>query len=154
MLLYIILYYIILYIVLLLYTHADLAQIYSVGLQEIFVSRLCSQGENYFFLPCRQASFCCDFRCDFLLLVDVNEWRNYECWDEGYKYSQHSLLIYSFTSIRRRKSQRVNMPLYGRLRDLSLFMTAGVDTQPFTHSKFCLPNARVPFSLRCHPRHK
>jgi hypothetical protein len=32
------------------YAHADLAQKYSVGLQEIFVSRLCSQEENYFFL--------------------------------------------------------------------------------------------------------
>jgi hypothetical protein len=31
--------------------HADLTQKYSVGLQEIFVSRLCSQEENYFFLP-------------------------------------------------------------------------------------------------------
>jgi hypothetical protein len=30
--------------------HADLAQKYSVGLQEIFVSRLCSQEENSFFL--------------------------------------------------------------------------------------------------------
>jgi hypothetical protein len=34
------------------YAHADLAQKYSVGLQEIFVSRLYSQEENYFFLPC------------------------------------------------------------------------------------------------------
>jgi hypothetical protein len=34
------------------YAHADLAQKYSVGLQEIFVSRLCSQEENYFFLLC------------------------------------------------------------------------------------------------------
>jgi hypothetical protein len=34
------------------YAHADLAQKYSVGLQEIFVSRLCSQEENAFFLPC------------------------------------------------------------------------------------------------------
>jgi hypothetical protein len=33
------------------YAHADLAQKYSVGLQEIFVSRLCSQEENDFFLP-------------------------------------------------------------------------------------------------------
>jgi hypothetical protein len=33
------------------YAHLDLAQKYSVGLQEIFVSRLCSQEENYFFLP-------------------------------------------------------------------------------------------------------
>jgi hypothetical protein len=33
------------------YAHADLAQKCSVGLQEIFVSRLCSQEENYFFLP-------------------------------------------------------------------------------------------------------
>jgi hypothetical protein len=32
------------------YAHADLAQKYSVGLQEIFVSRLCSQEENSFFL--------------------------------------------------------------------------------------------------------
>ena len=31
-----------------MYIHADLAQKYSVGLQEIFVSRLCSQEENYF----------------------------------------------------------------------------------------------------------
>jgi hypothetical protein len=31
------------------YAHADLAQKYSVGLQEMFVSRLCSQEENYFF---------------------------------------------------------------------------------------------------------
>jgi hypothetical protein len=33
------------------YAHADLAQKYSVGLQEIFVSRLCSQEENYFSCP-------------------------------------------------------------------------------------------------------
>jgi hypothetical protein len=33
------------------YAHADLAQKYSVGLQEIVVSRLCSQEENDFFLP-------------------------------------------------------------------------------------------------------
>jgi hypothetical protein len=33
------------------YAHADFAQKYSVGLQEIFVSRFCSQEENYFFLP-------------------------------------------------------------------------------------------------------
>jgi hypothetical protein len=36
-----------------IYEHADLAQKYSVGLQEIFVSRLCSHEENSFFLPCR-----------------------------------------------------------------------------------------------------
>jgi hypothetical protein len=33
------------------YAHADLAHKYSIGLQEIFVSRLCSQEENSFFLP-------------------------------------------------------------------------------------------------------
>jgi hypothetical protein len=33
------------------YAHADLAQKHSVCLQEIFVSRLCSQEENSFFLP-------------------------------------------------------------------------------------------------------
>jgi uncharacterized membrane protein YqhA len=33
------------------YAHADLAQKYSVGLQEIFVSRLCSQEESSFFRP-------------------------------------------------------------------------------------------------------
>jgi hypothetical protein len=33
------------------YAHADLAQKYSVGLQEMFLSRLCSQEENSFFLP-------------------------------------------------------------------------------------------------------
>jgi hypothetical protein len=33
------------------YAHADLAQKYSVGLQEIFVSMLCSQEEISFFLP-------------------------------------------------------------------------------------------------------
>jgi hypothetical protein len=32
------------------YAHVDLAQKYSVGLQEIFVCRLCSQEENCFFL--------------------------------------------------------------------------------------------------------
>ena len=37
------------------YVHADLAQKYSVGLQEIFVSRLCSQEENSFFLPWQSA---------------------------------------------------------------------------------------------------
>jgi hypothetical protein len=31
--------------------YADLAQKYSVGLQEIFVSRLCSQEENFFSCP-------------------------------------------------------------------------------------------------------
>ena len=36
------------------YAHADLAQKYSVALQEICVSSLCSQEENYFFLPCHQ----------------------------------------------------------------------------------------------------
>jgi hypothetical protein len=39
-------------ITLYVYAHADLAQKYSVGLQEISVSRLCSQEENSFFLPC------------------------------------------------------------------------------------------------------
>jgi hypothetical protein len=34
------------------YAHADLAQKYSVGLQEMFVSMLCSLEENYFFLLC------------------------------------------------------------------------------------------------------
>jgi hypothetical protein len=38
------------------YAHADLAQKYSVGLQEIFVSRLCSQEQNSFFLPCLENS--------------------------------------------------------------------------------------------------
>jgi hypothetical protein len=33
------------------YAHADLAQKYSVALQEIFVSRLCSKEENSFSLP-------------------------------------------------------------------------------------------------------
>jgi hypothetical protein len=33
------------------YAHADLAQKYSIGLQEIFVSRLCSQEENSFLIP-------------------------------------------------------------------------------------------------------
>jgi hypothetical protein len=28
-------------------------------------------------------NFYCDFRCDFLLLMDVNEWISYECSDEG-----------------------------------------------------------------------
>ena len=37
--------------ILYVYAHANLAQKYSVGLQEIFVSRECSQEENYFFLP-------------------------------------------------------------------------------------------------------
>jgi hypothetical protein len=32
------------------YAHTDLAQKYSVGLQEIFVSRFCSQEENSFFV--------------------------------------------------------------------------------------------------------
>jgi hypothetical protein len=31
------------------YAHADLAQKFSVGLQEIFVSRLCSQEKKFFF---------------------------------------------------------------------------------------------------------
>jgi hypothetical protein len=35
-----------------IYEHANLAQKYSVGLQEIFVSRFCSHEENSFFLPC------------------------------------------------------------------------------------------------------
>jgi hypothetical protein len=34
------------------YAHADLAQKYSVGLQEMFVSMLCSLEENSFFLLC------------------------------------------------------------------------------------------------------
>jgi hypothetical protein len=33
------------------YAHADLAQKYSVGLQEIFVSRLCSHAERKLFFP-------------------------------------------------------------------------------------------------------
>jgi hypothetical protein len=33
------------------YAHVDLAQKYSVGLKEIFVSKLCFQEENSFFLP-------------------------------------------------------------------------------------------------------
>ena len=45
------------------YARADLAQKYSVGLQEIFVSRLCSQEEIYFFLPCEYDA------CDVTLSV-------------------------------------------------------------------------------------
>ena len=28
-------------------------------------------------------NFCGDFRCNFLLLIDVNEWISYECSDKG-----------------------------------------------------------------------
>jgi hypothetical protein len=42
------------------YAHADLAQEYSVGLQEIFVSRLCSQEENSFFALLQKP-----FKCQF-----------------------------------------------------------------------------------------
>ena len=30
-----------------------------------------------------KAHFYCDFKRDFLLLMDVNEWISYECSDEG-----------------------------------------------------------------------
>jgi hypothetical protein len=39
------------------YAHADLAQKYSVGLQEIFVSRLCSQEEIYFSCPDSETAY-------------------------------------------------------------------------------------------------
>ena len=31
--------------------------------------------------------YTCKFCCDFLLLMDVNEWISYECSDEGAMYS-------------------------------------------------------------------
>ena len=38
------------------------------------------------------AIFCCDFRCDFLLLMYVNEWMSWECLDEvTYTQSIHNL---------------------------------------------------------------
>jgi hypothetical protein len=30
-----------------------------------------------------KALYTCNFKCDFLLLIDVNEWTSYECSDEG-----------------------------------------------------------------------
>ena len=39
--------------------------------------------DNLFLRPFHTCNFCCDFRCDFLLLMDVNEWMSYECSDEG-----------------------------------------------------------------------
>ena len=33
--------------------------------------------------PVYTCNFCRDFRCDFLLLMDVNKWISYECSDEG-----------------------------------------------------------------------
>jgi hypothetical protein len=53
------------------YAHADLAQKYPVCLQEIFVSRLCSQEENSFFLPWRGAS-CEDWKTAFTRLLEKN----------------------------------------------------------------------------------
>ena len=31
------------------------------------------------YLKVVSGNFCCDFRCNFLLLMDVNEWMSYEC---------------------------------------------------------------------------
>ena len=39
-------------------------------------------------------NFCCDFRCEFLLLMDVNEWMSYECSHEVI-YVMHSQLTYT-----------------------------------------------------------
>jgi hypothetical protein len=43
--------------------------------------------------------YCYDFRCDFCLLIDVNEWMSYGCWDESiYTYTPNihnsSILVY------------------------------------------------------------
>jgi hypothetical protein len=58
------------------YVHADLAQKYSVGLQDIFVSSLCSQAENYFFLTCSSINFdVCHFNhcyCMYIVLEPLN----------------------------------------------------------------------------------
>ena len=75
---------------------------------------------------CRVKIFCCKpsvslcgLRCllrlaynlafDRLFLMEVNEWSSCKCWDEqSYTLkSKHSLLIHSFTSIRRRTALKV-----------------------------------------------
>jgi hypothetical protein len=43
------------------------------------------------------------WKCEFLLLMDVNEWNSHECSGWGEKHSTHSLLIHSLTSIKWRK---------------------------------------------------
>jgi hypothetical protein len=31
-------------------------------------------------------NFCCDFKCDFLLMMDVNEWMSYQCSEYMYPH--------------------------------------------------------------------
>jgi hypothetical protein len=53
--------------------HADLAQKYSVGLQEIFVSSLCSQKENSFFPALLLPSFRTNILAKFVVNFVPNE---------------------------------------------------------------------------------
>jgi hypothetical protein len=46
-------------------------------------------------------NFCCDFRCKFLLLMDVNEWMRVTWGYICYAFTTH---LYSFTCTKRRKS--------------------------------------------------
>jgi hypothetical protein len=54
---------------------------------------------------------CCDFRCDFLLLMYVNEWTSYEYFDEG--MSNRNLVTRSHPSEEEDcTGHRENGPLY------------------------------------------
>jgi hypothetical protein len=69
---------------------AEEARLCEVEGREIQVSRLGLVGNSnevakmqHKIIPC---NFCCDFRCDFLLLVDVNELINNECAECMFSY--------------------------------------------------------------------
>jgi hypothetical protein len=55
--------------------------------------------------PVHTLYFCCDFRCDFLLLMDVNEWMSYECLDEGtsVRHILRAFITYLLVHMRQRK---------------------------------------------------
>ena len=77
------------------YAHTDLAQKYSVGLQEIFFSRLCSQEENYFFPALRDIGKMLPYRIAFFLNI-LSNYMMKESEKLTEKYKNLYLVFYKF----------------------------------------------------------
>ena len=63
--------------------------------------------------PGYTCNFCYDFKCDFLLLMDVNEWMSYECSDKGrsvkHIYILRTFITYLLVHIHQKKKIALEM---------------------------------------------
>ena len=88
----------------------------SVSLMALFPSLLRPCIPFTFISPVYTCNYCCYFRCDFCLLIDVNEWMSYGCSDEGIHIPQtfvtHLLVLIHQKKKIAAKIASVNEPIY------------------------------------------